>query len=269
MPNSVALILRPPQRIPWRALRIGFLLLVLMFVSGETYLKQWEATDWVQTLPVVVYPINGDGSEAVAQYIADLDPNAFAPVERFMQDQIAQYGKRDLKPFELRIGRGLASQPPLRPQSVDILTAVQYSLRLRFWAWRNQPEVGDSVIRMYVVYHDPATAELVPDSLALHKGMLGLVYAYADPDFEAGNNFVLAHELLHTLGATDKYDPETNLPIYPDGYAQPFKSDLYPQRKAELMGGRIPLTARDADMPASLEDAIIGGLTALEIRWIR
>ncbi|MGF1645181.1 MAG: hypothetical protein ACFCUJ_16205 [Thiotrichales bacterium] len=269
MLNSVATLWVPSRRIPWRTIRISLLMLTLMFVSGETYLKQWEATDWVQTLPVIVYPINGDGSDATAQYIARLDSTTFAPIEHFMQRQIAQYGKRDFQPFELRIGRALQSRPPLRPDASDVLTAMQYSLRLRFWAWLNQPELGDSVIRMYVVYHDPGTADQVPDSLALHKGMLGLVYAYADVDFEAGNNFVIAHELLHTLGATDKYDVDTNLPLYPDGYAQPFKSELYPQRQAELMGGRIPLSARDAEMPASLDDAIIGGLTALEIRWIR
>ena len=31
------------------------------------------------------------------------------------------------------------------------------------------------------------------------------------------NNVVIAHELLHTVGATDKYDPVTDAPRIPDG----------------------------------------------------
>jgi len=32
---------------------------------------------------------------------------------------------------------------------------------------------------------------------------------------------VIAHELLYTLNATDKYDLNTGLPIFPNGYAEP------------------------------------------------
>ena len=35
------------------------------------------------------------------------------------------------------------------------------------------------------------------------------------------NNVIVAHEILHTFGATDKYDPATTQPRYPDGYAEP------------------------------------------------
>jgi len=39
---------------------------------------------------------------------------------------------------------------------------------------------------------------------------------------------VIAHELLHTVGATDKYDPATNESSLPEGYAEPDKIPLFP-----------------------------------------
>ena len=73
---------------------------------------------------------------------------------------------------------------------------------------------------------------------------------------------------LHTLGASDKYDRANNQPIYPDGYAEPDKSPLHPQRKAEIMAGRIPVSERKAVMPKSFATSSIGVKTAREIRWI-
>jgi hypothetical protein len=80
---------------------------------------------------------------------------------------------------------------------------------------------------------------------------------------------VLAHELLHTLKATDKYDPRTLQPIHPDGYAEPDSSPRYPQEFAELMGGRVPITATEAEIPVDLRQVLIGERTASEIGWVR
>jgi len=77
---------------------------------------------------------------------------------------------------------------------------------------------------------------------------------------------VIAHEFLHTLGATDKYDRASAQPLAPDGLAEPDRSPLYPQKKAEIMGGRIPRTEDDAVVPQSLKYVVIGPLTAQEIR---
>ena len=65
----------------------------------------------------------------------------------------------------------------------------------------------------------------------------------------------------------DKYQPATNLPSYPLGYAEPQRQPRYPQRRAEIMGGRIPVSAHEAVMPDSLSQCDIGPATALEIRW--
>ena len=85
-------------------------------------------------------------------------------------------------------------------------------------------------------------AEL-PHSVGLRKLLLGVAHVFANRRQQPVNNVVIAHELMHTLGATDKYDPANNLPIFPQGFAEPDREPLYPQRFAEIMGGRIPISA--------------------------
>ena len=80
------------------------------------------------------------------------------------------------------------------------------------------------------------------------------------------NLVIVAHELLHTLGATDKYSPVDGHPVAPHGLAEPDREPLYPQRLAEIMGGRIAQAADDAMVPKNLNYVLIGPATASEIR---
>ena len=77
----------------------------------------------------------------------------------------------------------------------------------------------------------------------------------------------MAHEMLHTLGATDKYDPVNDAPRFPDGYGNPGQLPLYPQMFAELMAGRRMLSPNRWEQPDSLDQVVVGPATALEIRW--
>ncbi|MDH5601588.1 MAG: hypothetical protein OEY78_09820, partial [Gammaproteobacteria bacterium] len=74
--------------------------------------------------------------------------------------------------------------------------------------------------------------------------------------------------ILHTLGATDKYDLNTGLPLYPDGYVETNKKPLHPQELAEIMAGKIPVSKTEAEIPRGLHQVIIGQQTAREIKWI-
>ena len=115
-------------------------------------------------------------------------------------------------------------------------------------------------------YYAPTDRITLENSVGLQKGMVGLVNAYAGRRYKSTNNVIIAHEFLHTLGATDKYDPATGQPTPPDGLGEPERNPLYPQRYAEIMGGRIALAADDAIIPKSLKYALIGAVTAKEIR---
>jgi hypothetical protein len=73
----------------------------------------------------------------------------------------------------------------------------------------------------------------------------------------------------HTFGASDKYDPQTNQPRYPEGYAEPARNPLYPQQQAEIMAGRVAMSQRSAEAPIGLSQVVIGPVTAREIHWTK
>jgi hypothetical protein len=120
-------------------------------------------------------------------------------------------------------------------------------------------------VRIFVRYHKTDLAIVLENSVGLQKGMVGIVNGYASRRYRGTNNVIIAHEFLHTLGATDKYSAVNGQPIGPDGLGEPDKRPLYPQRYAEIMGGRIALADDDAVIPKSLKYAVIGTLTASEI----
>jgi hypothetical protein len=122
---------------------------------------------------------------------------------------------------------------------------------------------------MFLLYHDPALASSLPHSAGLQRGLTAVVHLFASRPQEAQNRIVMAHELLHTFGATDKYDLATGLPKYPDGSAFPQLLPRYPQHAAEIMAVKAPLSATEARMPDSLADERVGPVTAREIGWIR
>ena len=140
---------------------------------------------------------------------------------------------------------------------------------MRFWARSIASEFGPPAdIQMFVLFHDPDSNPRLAHSLGLQKGLLGVVHVFAGHREAGGNNMVIAHEMLHTLGASDKYDLQTNQPIFPIGYAEPEKNPVLPQEYAEIMAGRIPLSKNDAKQPAGLGQVLVGESTALEIHWI-
>lgn len=241
---------------------------MLAFVAIGTYLGSARATDWQQPLWVAIYPINGDGSDKVDAYIASLDDSVFEDIESFLTEQIRPYRDIDFEPAEIYLAPSIDEIPPAPPMASNIIQIGLWSLKLRYWSWRTDTfTLGNPEIRIYMVYHDPATHPKLRHSLGLKEGRIGVVHGYADRQLASRNNVVVAHEMLHTLGATDKYDAHDNYPAYPQGFAEPAKQPRFPQRFAEIMAGRIPISASSAEMPASLKSVLVGEITAAEIRW--
>jgi hypothetical protein len=252
----------------WRLLRIAVLALVLVLVSVGTLLDRWRTTDWDRPLRVGVFPIAADGRRATRDYVAGLGIAQFAPIGSFLEREARHWGLPLRRPVELTLHPPPREAPPLLERDAGPLATMAWSLCLRWYNRRVGGASGEQ-IRLYVLYHDPEVTRAVPHSLGLQKGLVGVVYAYAADELDGRNNIVIAHELLHTVGATDKYDPSTNLPRYPDGYAEPAAEPRHPQDHAELMAGRRALDADEAEMPPSLDAVVIGEATAREVRWLR
>lgn len=254
-----------------RTLRISLLLVILVAVAGDAWLTRMRTTDWSESLWVSVYPINADGSPATERYIASLGNESFVAVEEFLAREAERYGVAQSSPMQLRLAPEVREPPPEPPPNGQRLAVMAWSLEMRYWAWRIQREYGGppSNIQVFVQYYDPERTERVAHSLGLEKGLIGVVNAFASARMTGQNNVVIAHELLHTVGASDKYDPDSGRPLYPQGYAEPDLEPLYPQTYAEIMGGRIPVSERVAEVPISLLKTVVGPETAAEINWFR
>jgi len=253
----------------WRKLRVVILLLILATVIQQVWLDKMDL-DWKRNFYVAVYPVNADSSAKVGAYLRTLTAEDFEPVAEYFAEEAARYPLGLRRPIELQLGAPVDEVPPAPPAGEGALSTIIWSLKFRYFAWANSPKVNVKPdIRMYLLYHDPATQPELSHSTALSKGRIGRVNLFGDSEYRQQNLVILAHELLHTLNATDKYDLSTTLPVYPDGYAEPEKAPLYPQDFAELMGGRIPQSEARAEIPKTLGQTLIGDITAREIGWLR
>lgn len=252
----------------FKAVRVSILLLVLLFVSMGSWLTQSRSTDWNNSLWVKVYPINGDGSDASRRYIDSLQIDDFVAIEDFIARETARYGHDLQRPVRMELGQPVHQQPPELAPGAGVFGIAHWSLRLRWWAGRitrDQDEVAPDV-KIFIRYHAPRDDYPLENSVGMQKGMVGIVNAFAGRHHAPVNNVVIAHEFLHTLGATDKYDPASGLPGFPGGYADPLREPPLPQQHAEIMGGRIAVSESEAMIPKSLHFVVIGTQTAREIR---
>jgi len=253
----------------FRKLRILILLLVLVGVAMNTWLGHLRATDWNSPLWVVIYPINGDGSASAAATIAELTSDDFSEIDDWFVTQGKRFGRELRSPLIIKLGPVVPELPPAPPVGGGPFAIGFWSLHFRYWAATHDQFNGPPPnIRMFVLYHAPVGNRPLDNSLGLEKGQLGVVNAFATPAMRGRNNIVIAHELLHTLGATDRYDLNTDQPLFPDGYAEPDRKPLYPQPLAEIMAGRAPLSQTESEMPEHLAGTFVGARTAREIRWI-
>jgi len=252
----------------WRNLRILVLLLILLVVALNTYFDRVYSTDWNIPLRVTIYPINGDGSPHVEQYIAGLKPDRFGALEGFFDSEARHYGLAMERPIRFTAAPQLRDQPPALKRGANVFSIMSWSLRMRYWAWSTPDLPGPAPdVKLFVVYHDPAISPTVAHSVGMQKGLYAVVNAFADKGMAGSNDVITAHELLHTLGSIDKYDVTNSQPLYPVGYAEPDLKPLLPQTTAELMGGRIPITPTESETPESLRQVVVGPLTAAEIGW--
>lgn len=255
----------------WRNVRIAILLLFLGVAAYSNWYDKLSTTDWDEMLYVGVFPIDEAENTVAHDYIARLSEDRIADIEKFLNLEAKEFGVGIPRPFSIRLYPPVQERPPERGASDNILQNMWWSLRLRMYARRASRASGlpSPQVRIFVIYHDPSFSQAVPHSVGMQKGLVGVVHAFADAGMTRTNNVVIAHEILHTLGASDKYDLQTLAPLFPIGYADPEKVPLHPQSFAEVMAGRVAADAHTSEMPESLDEVVVGNATALEIRWIR
>ena len=254
----------------WRAVRISVLLLVLLVVAGQAWLDRFNTTHWQRTVNVGAFPVSADASAATERYLAQLDQGKIDEIDAFLRTEARRYGIRIDSPVELTLYPTLTVPPPTLDPGAGVFTRIFWSLKLRHYRSRVLASVSRSrpKIALFLLYHDPALSQSLPHSAGLQRGLTAVVHLFATGSQEAQNRVVITHELLHTFGATDKYDLATGLPLYPEGFAEPQLTPRYPQQLAEIMAGRMPINATEARLPDGLGDERVGPLTAREIGWV-
>ena len=249
----------------WKKLRVFILLIVLAIVSINVW-RDYNP-NWDKPIIALLYPIHADGQQSTQNYIQSLSSQDLSYAQDYIRDMSAMYRHQPVSVY-FQLCRELTQAPPKVPESDSVLQTIIWSLKFRYYAWKQQTrQDGAPSVTLFLNYYDPKTTSSLKHSTALQNGRIGSINVFASKRQSEQNRIILVHELLHALGASDKYDLLTGLPKYPDGYANPNQKPLYPQLKAELMGGHIAYSQTKSVMPEFLNQTVINPKTAEELGW--
>ena len=254
----------------FKLIRVVFLLSILFVILLSTWMTEKRMAAWERPILVTVFPIAADDDPGTLAFVEEIDTESFDAVNRFMARESSPYGFTVRPAFRFQVATPGQQLPPPVPARFEPARVAWWSLKMRWWAWMRDIE-SDLItpdIQMFVLFHRLGGESETGISVGMRKGRYGIVKAYAKERLNYSNLVVFTHELLHVLGATDKYVLSNGEPIFPHGYAQPDKRPLFPQQTAEIMGGRIPINSFSSVMPESLDQCKIGKQTAEEIGFL-
>lgn len=254
--------------------RVAVLSAVLLGVSLYAWRDQRRRsarTTWERPLRVALVFLRA----------GNVEPNAFARLERraeALADRLDAEYRRYHPTGHAHVvditgyGPVDVSRGPPEPEGSGLWHSVRHSYRL----WRYTRRVDEHAgvpdqgldARIYVVTQPkrdrrPAFVE----GFGQAGGWIGVAKVDLDESMVDFVLFVAAHELLHVLGATDKYD-EAGRTRIPDGLPLPDQRPLFPQPGAEVMARNRVLETGNEVPPETLEELYVGRVTAREIGWI-
>lgn len=249
-----------------------FVLFVVVLYAIRDFRSRRERTTWERSLEVGVVLVHANGTAAVdAVAIEALRERADALGARLEAEQ-RRHRPGAPTPFRFRVkGSVDAPAPPPAPPSDGLVDLARHAWAVSRWTKDVDeragvvPEHYDT--RVYVVVRRPTSAErTIVEGTSEQGGRLGFVDVELDETMIDLTWFVVAHELFHTLGATDKYD-ESGRARFPDGFVDPSASPPHPQRAAEIMARNRPIAPGIERVPETLDELGVGPATASEIGW--
>ena len=254
----------------FKLFRVVLLLSILFVIIVSSWMTEKRMAAWERPILVTIFPIVADEDTSTLEFTRDVELSYFADVNRFFDRESVPYGFNVTPAFRFQLAPVSSELPPEVPDQFSSAGIAWWSLKMRWWSWMKdlKSDLVSPDIQMYVLFHGLNGGSEVGISVGMRKGRYGIVKAYAKESMSPHNLVVFTHELLHVLGATDKYVLTTGEPIFPQGFANPDQRPLFPQLKAEIMGGRIPLNSFSSKMAGSLEECRIGRLTGEEIGFL-
>lgn len=250
-----------------KSIRVLLLLLILAPLTFVAFAERDPRPGWDRPMVVGIYPYSADEDPAVLEWIERLSPADFRPIEAWLAGQAAAYQLEVDIPFELLLGRPLQNAPPPPPRQDKTWERLRWAAALRWWAWRFDDQGLGIDIIVVARFHGESTPYRQLQSIGMHSPRLALVKQIASELEQPRNKLILAHELLHTVGASDHYQPGSGRPRHPQGYVEPNREPRYPQPAGEVMSMAWPFAADIHIDLHELENARIGATTAREIGW--
>jgi hypothetical protein len=255
----------------WFAIRVGFLLAVLVAVAlyaWKDVRDRRERNEFARTLDIaLVFVTDGTLDSSHLERLRQRVPR----LSDRLREAFHAYRDTAIAPFSFVTYGPVPLEAPLPVAAEGLVAAVRYAYeRRRFTRDVDEraavPSDGfDS--RIYLVLRSPSE-EGVVEGMSEQGGRVGIALAELDETTVDLALFVSAHELFHTLGASDKYDASGRT-VIPDGLAEPARVPLLPQRYAELMSRNRPVAPGEERRPESLSELWVGQKTAREIGWTR
>ncbi len=269
-PRCSSCRLKQGRRRRFRNARVAVLLVVLGGVAafGTLRNRRLDArTQWIRTVAVsVVLVADRPVSEAArARWATGLDL-----LQGWFGREWERYRPASPVPMVTLTLDGVAQVAalPVAPGKAEALTdrareSLGFSAALEAIDAKLAPHAPTDAT-LYVILR-PGGGGVV-EGVAEAGGRIGMVEGPLEEGELALELTAIAHEVLHCLGAKDKYDPQGHA-LVPDGLAEPGLAPRYPQTSAEVMVGEIP-TGPGAGKPLTkLGDVRVGPATAREIRW--
>ena len=202
----------------------------------------------------------------------------FREVEEWVQREYTRHTGDERKMFEyfLRGPVRLTAPPPALPAS-DASFMERLRATNRFLGYfeeiseRKELLLATTDITLFIYFYDDYDESrrklfLSYDSVATRRSRMGIIFAPINYSLLGNTCAVVAHELLHPLGASDKYD---GISVYPEGYADPGQNPRYPQELAEIMALGIPVGLGRDEPVRDLQECVVGDVTAREMNWVR
>ena len=223
---------------------------------------------WDHTLRVAVIVVRkGNVDDAAVAALRDRAP----ALEARLEEELHRWRPGAPKPFAFTVV-GPLDTPGAAPAATGdgILELASHAWELHRWTndadARAKIEAAAFDSRIYVTASPPNGKVHMVEGASEQGGRVGVVSIDLDTqavvvDFALS---VIAHELLHTLDATDHYDDAGRAKI-PDGLAEPELGTS--QRFVEIMTRGRPVSPTEEKTLDSIDELAVGPATAREIGW--
>lgn len=255
-----------------RRARVAFLLFVLLFTAAwgaHRSWHRWSRGSWEKPIQVGLVLLSPGGDADAESWRGGTDALSLR-----LDEEMARWRGPGGSAFRISVVGPVrwSGALPFTPPTGAPLDRAGHAIEV----WRTVREIeraangaaGGFEVRVFFL-----CASLPGSPLGFAEGSGAVNGEVAFVRGSCGGDLSLAlqtigHELLHTVGATDRYDTSGHSRV-PDGLADPGRLPLYPQAHAEWMAGEVALAPGRGRLPASIAELRVGEATAREIGWIR